>query len=356
MRLHDIFERVVLDHPGSNRVIDLRSEKRKNSDTHITLTKDHSALIWNYADGNKIPWSPYFTKDKTDNSITGYVSKVCDTSIQPDYMDIRFTTNGILIGRSRVTGNWGGDRNKYSMDIKPVVSRLLDLKIILPRTPVYLGNWARKDSDAEMVGTAAQIMNAPKVPNKIVLYHGTSNVRAKIILEQGIKPLDKDSRAWREKGEVPDHRNDSIYLTASLAQAEYYATKTSNIDRKRLTIRFRKDQEYKIRDMHNTIATQKLYKNFTGAEETQSKIEQLQKSLDLLNQMNRLVDKVHAVILEVTLTREDYKKLLADDDYISSQKIRKGIDVSPTDWRESLSHFGQVAFRGTISPDKIKLL
>lgn len=356
MKIHDLFERVILNHPGSNRVIDFRSEKRDNNDTHITLTKDHSAIIWNYADGNKLPWSNHNIKDKSEISLYDYVTKNVDKTVQADAMTIRFTNDGILLPRSRLTGGWLGNRNRYSNDLKPTIERLLDLNIITPRTPIYVGNWARRNNDdAERIGTASQIINAPKTPNTITLYHGTSNVRAKIILEEGFKPMDRASRAWKPSKTAPDHRDESVYLTASMDQAEYYAKKMTNVDKARLTYRFRRDQEQKLARIKTSLDWRKKYDS-DSVETTQRKINQLEKSNDLLDKMNRLVDKVEPAILKITLTRADYAKLLADDDYIVSQKRMYDKDVIPNDWRESLSHFGQVAFRGTISPDKISVL
>src|SRR6185369_9899160 len=51
------------------------------------------------------------------------------------------------------------------------------------------------------------------------------------------------------------------------------------------------------------------------------------------------------------ITKDDYHKLRADDDYL--QKM--GGKADPNNWRESLSYFGQVAFVGSIPPSQISL-
>ena len=61
--------------------------------------------------------------------------------------------------------------------------------------------------------------------------------------------------------------------------------------------------------------------------------------------------KFEPVILEITLFKSEYDKLMADDDF-----LRKYPVASPSDWLRSLSDFGQVAFRGTIPPSRIKVI
>ncbi len=363
MRANDLIEKVNLSFPGSNHIIDYRDPNAKDAfgrkfKTFITFTKDGGAMIWNYGSGNIVAW---YDKEDPSNSLTTILGANVDTAFQRDYGNIRFTKTGVLLPQSRRTGVWAGDRNVFSLDNKPFVERLLDLGIITPRTPIFVGNWAKDDSDAVLLGSAASIMNAPSIPNTITLYHGTSNARAKEILENGLAPLEGDARIWTKNTNAPDHRAESVYLTASLGQAEYYANKAVKIDRKRLSFRFRTDQEYKITRLIHDLNAKKYWnsisKNPDIAEEDniRKKIETVKKSNEVLKKMANTVDKVAPVILAITLTRADYKRLMADDDYLAKMRHTGG-DTSPTNWRGSLSDFGQVAYRGTIPPDRIKII
>jgi hypothetical protein len=61
--------------------------------------------------------------------------------------------------------------------------------------------------------------------------------------------------------------------------------------------------------------------------------------------------KIEPVILQITIYRSDFDKLVADDDY-----LKRNLTAKPEDWHESLSDFGQVAYRGIIPPSKIKVI
>lgn len=357
MLLIDLHERVNVSFPGSNRVVDFRdpAAKLSPSNTHIVLTKDGGALIYNYANGNKIEWN---YKDGNGEGIYKIAARAMDTDLQTDISGIRLTNNGgILISIHRDNGTWTGNRNRFSTDLRPVAERLLDLGIATPRTPIYVGNWARRDEEGELIGSVAQIVKAPSMPNRIMLYHGTTNARYIEIMKTGLVALDTDARVWNgdKKDRMPEHRADSVYLTASMNQAEYYAGKAVKVDRKRLSWNYRWNMEEKINKLHRTAVMQRDYRNEAGLEETRAKIEKMKAAKELLHRMSDTIAKVEPVILGVELTRADYKYLMADDDYINKWKGR-GRDVDPTDWRDSLSDFGQVAYRGRIDPSRIKRL
>jgi hypothetical protein len=340
----------------SNKITDLRdaSVKKPLEDIHIVLTQDGGAMIYYYYDGNIMPWSSKDDEIGSDN-IYKTISRALDKTIQDDITSIRLSHNGgIVIEKTRGIGSWSGDRNRYSIDIKPVVERLLNLNIISPRTPVYIGNWAHRDEAGELLGSAARVMNTAPTPNKLILYHGTSNARLTEIMQNGLRPLSKETRVWSRDvtNGVPDHRQDSIYLTASMAQAEYYAKKATNVDRKRLSFRHRWDMKGKISKLQWQLESRKSYASDTEISKIQEQIDKLNTALELLDRMNRAVDKAEPVILKIELTRKDYKYLMADDDYIHKQN-NIGQTVELTDWRNSLSDFGQVAYRGVITPDRI---
>jgi hypothetical protein len=336
MLISSLFERVNIN--ASNRVIDLRDTNApvNLSNTHITLTRDGGALIWNYARGNKIDWHYPNPADGEGLSIIG--RRECDNSIQDDWMSMRFTKNGVMLNISR--GNFG-KRNIFSLDNRKIVERLLDLRIVTLRTPIFIGNWAKRDEDGEFIGSVAKIINATDIPNRIILYHGTSNARAAEILRNGLSPVDVEMRTQKE-ALVADHRVYSVYLTASLQQAKYYARKAVDIDRIRFSYNYRsrlhgKYLEWKYDISHDALTREK-------------KIKKAQEVFNFYEKLSNSIDKVLPTILKIELSRRDYKNFLADDDFIKSNP-----NASPNDWRESLSNFGQVAFRGNIPPEKITL-
>ncbi|PZR59548.1 MAG: hypothetical protein DI537_53235, partial [Stutzerimonas stutzeri] len=151
MLLDQLFERVNTRFPGSNRVVDLRNPaiKSDNTETHITLTKDGGALLWAYPNGikgevNRLKWRD---EDEGGKGLLSTVRDACDKELQPDEMGIRYTPKGVQISLWRDNGTWTGNRNRFSLDMRPVVERLLDLGIVTPRTPIFLGNWARREED-----------------------------------------------------------------------------------------------------------------------------------------------------------------------------------------------------------------
>jgi hypothetical protein len=135
-------------------------------------------------------------------------------------------------------------------------------------------------------------------------------------MKTGLSSMPYDLRVWngrKETAKRPVHREESVYLTATLPMAQYYATKAANKDR--------------------------LWKN-------QSR---LYKSMDR-NMFNHFSGKVEPVILAIRLRPRQYQNLMADDDF-----LLRNPDANPNDWMTSLSQFGQIAFKGTIPPQQIKV-
>jgi hypothetical protein len=358
MLLQQLFERVMLDHPGSNRVIDLRTGKTPNQETHVVLTKDHGAIIFAYPGGsfnhgkeNRIPWSTHDDPGQGEG-VMQMVRREMDTSVQDDTLMIRFTPKGVQIGLWREGPSWNGNRNRYSEDIRTIVARLLDLDIVNARTPVFVGNWARRDEDGDLMGSVSAILNTAQTPSRLILYHGTSNARAKVIMEEGLAPLSASQRVWNKDKNSPDHRADCIYLTASRNQADYYARKATQVDRRRLSYHGWATARGNEGFARNSIPYAKTDKERA---KWQDKLEKATRAKEIIEKLRGHADKIEPVILQIVLPRREFKHLFADDDYMGKM-ARAGTPADPRDWRHSLSDFAQIAYQGTIPPEMIQII
>ena len=337
--------------------------------THLVLTKNGGVIVYYYADHNTISY----------RELLDVLHREVDP-MQGDIFGIVVKGNGYLLERSRTTGSWGGDRNRYSTDLIKLVQALKDRGVAGPSTPIWIGNWA--SGTGEHVGTVGRILGKTDT-RQITVYHGTDNFRLGLIMQSGLKALPLDDRVWNKSGldkVRPAHREESVYLTASRPQAEYYATKAVNIDRKRLGPSKRREIEQKVmqakrsinqmqaqlagydkmtdaqiashdewtaryQDRAMTIAMQRrLYPEFIARAQAV-----IDRASGLMNQ--HFYDKIEPVILQVTLYRRDFAKLMADDDY-----LRQNPEAKPEDWQESLSQFGQIAFSGVIPPERLKVI
>lgn len=345
MQLSDLTERVNLEQAVSHKVVDLRQPREDGSvsTTHIALTKDGGAIIFNWAQKD---WKETITR----------VESELDKNMLDTPYGLRLYRDGIAIERDRDYSSWSPQRNKYSRDLKIITQRLLDLNLVSMRTSIYLGkSLSHFDEHFTRIGSVASIMKASEKPRKLVLYHGTSSARYQEIMKNGLLPLDTAARIWsrERKRDVVEHRDDSIYLTASLAQAEYYAKKAVSVDKKRFTSGYFSRLESRIISAHNTYRTARDYKNNEGMIDAQAEIEKLKKAKELLMQMWLSTGKLEPVVLEIEITQSEFKNLMADDDFLRNSRS-KGEPANPNDWRTSLSHFGQVALKGSIAPERIK--
>lgn len=356
MRFQDLFESVPFK-PGAapSHVQDFRdpekaAEEKKRyggkAREHIVLTKSGGAILFYYGQLNTEEWATIL--DKAGQEMD---------PIQGDILDIAALKSGYLIDRSRSIRSWSGNRNRYSTDIKPIVQRLVDLGFAGPATPFWIGNWASEDGEA--IGTARAILERPDAPKTLTLYHGTSSSRLPDIMRDGLRPLNVEDRVWN-KGSTekarPAHRDHSVYLTASRPQAEYYAKKAVDVDRKRrgpaaVTAAKRgihvADQSLAVIDRRLKVAHEheKAALEAQRAEWDAVKVKS-QKLADI-----DATGKIEPVLLKVTIRSKDLGKLWADDDHLAISP-----DTDPRDWQKSLSEFGQVAFADVIPPDRIKII
>ncbi len=339
----------------------------KVPDTHIVLTNDGKVIVlfWGSND-NTIPW----------NELLALIHSKMDTTIQEHVLDIKVKDNGYAIRKQRgKPGSWSGDRTKYSLDIKILAQALLDRKAATQKTPL----WSSSIRHEEYVGTVGQILRARATPKYLVLYHGTSSYRYHHIEKYGLKALPLEDRIWNKGGlkERPAHREDSVYLTASMEQARYYAKKAVNVDRKRNGPMKRREArdiserlENALRNLEwnrkqvianpDELVKDNYYaqpKKRMPVEYYDRQIADIRAKLERLKPLHGYYGEIKPVILQVILLKSDYKKLLADDDYLRSKYPDMAEkNQHARDWRDSLSQFGQIAFQGTISPEHLKVV
>jgi hypothetical protein len=331
--------------------------------------------VFYYGDQNTIPY-----KDLLDQ-LGQSIDPIQGSDGFSDIFSISVKGAGYLIERSRETGQWSGDRNRYSADLIAIVQALSDRGVATPSMPIWIGNWAA--GQGEHIGTVGTILSNKAMQRQITLFHGTDNYRLEQIMKTGLRPMVFDERVWnntsRDK-ERPAHREEAIYLTASRPQAEYYAKKAMNIDRKRFSPTKQREaqrlHDQAERSMNQMTAALASYDRMTDeqiaaadaharkydyrADTITSKrayypqaIARAQAILDQTQQLagQTFYGKFEPVILQVTLYKSEFAKLMADDDYLGQKP-----DAKPEDWQASLSSFGQLAFKGTIPPDRIKIV
>lgn len=340
--------------------------------THIMLCKNNKVIVFYYGDHNIISWREL---------LTILFSKIND-ELQTEPMEIAVKDGGYLINRNRETGSWSGNRNKYSNDVKRIVQALVDRGIATLSMPIWIGN--RAAHSGEHIGTIGKILSSKNLEdrNRITVYHGTDTLRLEQIMKNGLRALPFENRIWNNTSidkKRPEHREDSIYFTSSKPQAEYYANKAVNIDRKR----FSSLKKYKIRtaidgakraieimqaqlDRFSKMTPEQIaaedehdrrYNRHIASIETRQSvypelIEKKKVELEKAEAFNiQYNGKIEPVILEITLYKKEFEKLMADDDH-----LRNDPDAKADDWISSLSNFGQIAFRGVIPPNRIKVI
>jgi hypothetical protein len=334
--------------------------------TYACLTKNGAILFYYGTEGNIINWKEILEKCRAE----------MDADIQDNVTSIVAVKTGWLISRSRETGGWSGDRNQYSADVKTIAQRLLDLGLAKPTTPIWIGNTA--STKGEIIGSIGKII-AKGDPARLVLYHGTSSARAHHIMKEGLKALPMDDRVWNGRKDLtranrPEHRDDSVYLTASRPQAEYYAKKATNVDRKRYGPSQRSSAYTWINQArHNLDRYTRMLNNpeirggyyekdspyyrrendLSGMPDSwfKEKVAEYTKRVASLERTVAYSGTIVPLLMQITLTKSEFNKLMADDDFLIQNK---GHD--PADWQKSLSDFGQIAFRGTIPPNRIKII
>jgi len=239
---------------------------------------------------NRVPWKEVLDKAEEFVKQGGF---------QRSPEDILIYQGKVII--SSYTGNekWSGIRSKYSQDVKKIVQELLRRNLIQSNTLIALGNWASKANKS--IGTASQIVKRADVPDRIVVYHGTSSHHLDKIMKEGLKVVPYEERVWKDIGGKrghPEHRESAIYFTTDASRAAYYAGKAVNVMRR------------------------KGYK------------------------------QIKPVVLKITLTKRNYPNLLADDDW-----LRRNPGASSSEWYHSLSEFGQIACNNCIiAPEQIQVV
>lgn len=339
--------------------------------TCVVLTKAGGLLVYYYGDRNTVPWGEVMTR----------AQGAMDRTLQDDIQGVVVHGTGYLLGRSRETGAWSGDRTAHSADVAATAQALLDRGAATLSTPIWIGNWAARSG--EHVGTVRSLVARRDPRKSLTLYHGTSTLRLATIMQDGLKPLDLGERVWNKGGagkKRPAHRDEAVYLSASRPQAEYYAKKAVDIDRARNGPARRAEasrapgyaqaRANRMAAELDWIATLTPQQKASMDEHTRRYERHgmtiAQKERDYPAEIAReradaerlgakavrgAPGKIEPAVLQVTLRAREFERLMADDDHLAQQP---GAD--PADWQGSLGHFGQVAFRGTIPPDRIRVL
>ena len=318
--------------------------------TFVVLTKDRGVIVFWYDN--------YSNLLRSLREVFAAVDQNMDKSLQEGWDSIMAYKNGYLLKRSREFGTWSGNVNKYSQDLQKTAQALLDRGIATASTPIWIGNWAA--GKGEYIGSVGKIIAKTELPEKLVLYHGTSSCRLQTILRDGLKPIDLEYRVWNKGGlekQRTEHRETSVYLTASRPPAEYYAKKATNTDRARYNVNYRRGQRFQrdrllsiIQHIEWELANKDKYeKRIIGWNEQD--LADAKEKLEKIQQQPVFYGKFEPVILQITISKSQYKNLRADDDY-----LRQHTQATPADWLDSLSYFGQVAFQGTVPPNKIKVV
>lgn len=300
MRFHEIIplaEKLMLGHNMSH-VEDLRDPSHvkdyngRPPSQLMVLTKGEGAIIYNWASGNTIEnWQELYK----------HVNDQMDTSVQKDMTQICLYRNGYIINSRLGDGRWTGHRTKHTPDIVAILKAIKDRGLGENSTPIWFGNWASRSGDS--AGSLGKLLAFHAKPlTRLTLYHGTSSYRAEEIMKNGLNPVSRNERIWtRTHKGTPAHRDGSIYLTASLEQAEYYAQKAISVDKRR----------------HNYDSNGEYI----------------------------------PVVLTCTLGTADMSKLVADDDHMMAND-----GATLEDWRDSLGRMGQVAYKGSLAPQRIRIL
>jgi len=269
----------------------------------VVLGPDETTLFYSWGHNNVLPWEEVLHKAHEVAKTGGF---------QQDITDISLHRRHVMIDALPDEYKWGRVRTRYSLDVKRIVRELLKRGIIAENTPVKIGNWASQKG--RLIGTARRIAGRLDVPSRLVLYHGTTSYHFEGlyfegegtvgIQTHGLRSMLLSHRIWKDVGGKrghPLHREQAIYLTASLDSAEYYAQKAVNVLRAR---------------------------GYRGAK---------------------------PVVLRVYLSKRDFPGLRADDDYLSRRQFR-GEPASEGDWFGSLQECGQVAFVGAIPPGQLEVI
>ena len=338
--------------------------------THLVLTKTGGVIVFYYGHHNTIDWKELL--DRLHQEI--------DPQLQGDIFNLTVKGTGYLIQRGRETGGWSGDRNRYSSDLATVAQALQDRGVAGAKTPIWLGNWAA--NEGEFVGTISTILTRQETTPRLKLYHGTDSFRLAMIMKTGLKPMAFDDRVWNHTSmdkKRPEHREEAVYLTASRPQAEYYAKKAVNVDRARFGPSKRRELRNAASQAQATITSMTaalerfdaMSPEAIASEDAHTAkyhhypttiaikrrtfpdhIARAQQVVERANQMElNFYDTIEPVILQVSLRQSEYDRLMADDDY-----LRQTQEADPKDWQSSLGHFGQIAFKGTIPPERIKVI
>jgi len=279
---------------------------KEGSDPNFSFGKDGFFFKWDA--GNLIVWNAHPNHMDIDESERKSVSSEVFGSKGVSGM-VDHATKVVAIDPSLDETRWSG---KLTGDIKLVQSILRSLRMYDPRiSDGYsvrfqsgfsrdLGN--RPTPDDRTVGDimASKPIQRGERGRSVTLYHGTNSSLLADILERGLRPS-RETGAKNWAGTEFRHNMNAVYLASDRERAEYYARHSAA------------EQHAKGR-------------------------------LDAT-----------PVVLRVTVPTD---QLLADDDWLrrefggGTEKAKANV----SNWHDSLTKFGQVAFLGDVPPSAVEVL
>jgi hypothetical protein len=223
---------------------------------------------------------------------------LCENLLYPKMgpTDLALTKNGDLLIDPWGDGwRWGRARTIYDPHVFAAVRELLHRNVLSPASNAFFGNWASGEI-YEALGYASDVTSfVPSPDAQLVLWHGTSTERLKVIKKEGLN-INSIRSNQGKKGKV--------YFSGSRFRASYFARQAMLKDRKRL--------------------------------ERQAR------------------DQVRPVVLRVEFRAGDYD-LCPDEDYLQclhhEQTAFEGTDLQKA-WH-SLMEFGQVAVNGSLPASSV---
>jgi 23S rRNA G2445 N2-methylase RlmL len=153
-------------------------------------------------------------------------------------------------------------------------------------------------------------------------------------MKEGLSALNLDDRVWNNRLEKakdrPEHRDHSIYLTASKSQAAYYAKKAMNVDRARIS-KNRRTNSWELERLKNLVSrSEYVIKNppkYEIENNYENRYHRYRDAAPLLSSKEE-IDLAKAKIKDlerkiyygqITLVKSEYKNLMADDDYLKQK-------------------------------------
>lgn len=298
MRFHEIIAE------NADNIIDLRTaEIKANPIADVFMILGNRKTLLYCASQDTYPFH-----QKIEQIARKLLPSRWQSSMDDGRDQIRLSRSGEVVLPVGRVGMWDQSRrNRYSEDVIALAKEILRRGLVSTSAPLVLRSYT---GGADHLGPIGEIAASPPIPDRLILYHGTTDGRAQQALQIGLRPSDNmTTRPWKERN-TPAWRDHAVYLTATPQQAAMYATRARTSAKK-----------------HKEAGQQ-------------------------------------MVILQVEIDGTMFGKLHPDDDYLANSNKKEFIGASvyaqqaaqaEQTWQHSLSHYGQVAYLGTIPPAHLSI-